>query len=311
MIDPSSFRPGIPGLVLGILATFIVSCDSGPSATDKRQLMTQGQEELARYEFARAQACFKQVRAIAPMGGDMRRQATLALAVAYHHWQPASSEHIAEAEVLYRELSDAGVGDEAIQAQLQLGRLAELRDYFGDHEDLPKARACYQQVMDRWPLRPEAGEACLRLAAAWAQSLKREDVLRGVAALEGWLDTHPNEPKASIMLQYLSELHWSFLGDARKAVESLLKADARGFDGENREWMFYWRLARLGEEELHDRDLAVRYYRRIVTDYAKCGAAWEAQQEMKRLGVEPPPIRLFDPATAVKTKEQQDVRTTP
>jgi tetratricopeptide (TPR) repeat protein len=285
---------------LGLVVILLVGCGDGSPSTDQRQLMTQGQEELARYEFTRAHACFSQVRAIAPAHDVMRREASLALAVACHHWQPASAERIAEAEALYRELSDAGVGDEAVQAQLQLGRLAELRDYFGDREDLPAARARYMQVMERWPQRPEAGEACLRLAAAWAQSLQREDVLRGVAVLEGWLDTHPDEAKASIMLQYLSELHWAFLGDARQAVDALRKADARGFDGENREWMFCWRLARLSEEELHDRDLAVRYYRRIVTDYPKCGAAWEAQQEMKRLGAEPPPIRLFDPASAVK-----------
>ena len=290
---------------------FISSCGVESTLVDKEQLLKEGLDELARYEFAPAYLRFSQVRASAPPEDPIRRQATLALAVVCHHWQPANADRIAEAGHLYRELSDAGEGDEAVQAQLQLGRLAELQDYFGDHEDLPAARACYQRVMERWPNRPEAGEACLRLAAAWAQSLKREDVLRGVAALENWLDTHPDEPKASIMLQYLSELHWTFLGDARKAVDSLLKADARGFDGENREWMFCWRLARLGEEELHDRDLAVRYYRRIVTDYAKCGAAWEAQQEMKRLGVEPPPIRLFVPASADKASVTSGLGVTP
>lgn len=288
--------------LLVVAAVAIASCGAGPaSLKTPDQLVEQGLDELGRFEFAEAYETFALVRAKAPVGSEIRRKATFAQAVACHQWQPASEEQIQEAESLYLQLAEAGEGDEAVQSLLRLGRLAELSDFFGDKEDLPKAREIYQQVMTRWPQRPEAGEACLRLAAAWAQTLDPADVRKGVEVIGAWLKTHPDEPKAAIMLQYLSELHWTFLKDAKSAVACLVEADRRGFDCDGREWQYCWRVARLAEEELKDRDLAIRYYRKIVIDYPKSGSAWESQQELKRLGVEPPPIRLFDPTAVART----------
>lgn len=289
--------------LLVVAAAAIAGCGVGAASINKtpEQLVEQGLDELGRYEFAEAYETFALVRATAPAGSEVRRKATFAQAVACHQWQPASEARIGEAESLYLQLADAGEGEEAVQSLLRLGRLAELSDYFGDKEDLAKAREVYQQVMARWPQRPEAGEACLRLAAAWAQTLDPADVRKGIAAIDAWLKAHPDEPKAAIMLQYLSELHWTFLKDARSSVACLVEADRRGFDCDGREWQYCWRIARLAEEQLKDRDLAIRYYRKIIIDYPKSGSAWESQQELKRLGVEPPPIRLFDP-TAVARK---------
>jgi tetratricopeptide (TPR) repeat protein len=278
-----------------VLALGLAGCGGGDAAVKTPdQLVAQGLDELGRYEFADAYASFAEAAARAPAGGALRRKAVFAQAVVCHQWQPASEARITEAAGLYRQLADAGEGEEAVQSLLRLGRLAELGDYFGDQEDLPKAREIYQQVMARWPQRAEAGEACLRLAAAWAQALDDESVRKGVAALDGWLQAHPDEPKAAIMLQYASELHWAFLHDAKSAVACLIEADRRGFDCDGREWQYCWRIARLAEEQLKDRELAIRYYRKIITTYPKSGSAWESQQELRRLGVEPPPIKLFD-----------------
>lgn len=304
MTNPSihpARRLVVPALLV-VAAVVIAGCGPGSaSAKTPDQLIEQGLDELARYEFAEAYETFAQVRAKAPAGSDARRKATFGQAVACHQWQPASEALIREAEGIYIQLADEGAGEEAVQALLRLGRLAELSDYFGDKEDLPKAREIYQQVMTRWPQHPEAGEAGLRLAAAWAQSLDPADVRKGIEVIETWLKAHPEEPKAAIMLQYLSELHWSFLKDAKSAVASLVEADRRGFDCDGREWQYCWRIARLAEEQLKDRDLAIRYYRKIIIDYPKSGSAWESQQELKRLGVEPPPIRLFDPTAVART----------
>lgn len=311
----SSIHPArclVAPVLLVVVAIGIAGCGAGAaSLKTPDQLVEQGLDELGRYEFAEAYETFALVRAKAPVGSEIRRKAIFAQAVACHQWQPASEEQIQEAESLYLQLVDAGEGEEAVQSLLRLGRLAELSDYFGDQEDLPKAREIYQRVMTRWPQRSEAGEACLRLAAAWAQTLDPADVGKGIEAITVWLKAHPDEPKAAIMLQYLSELHWTVLKDAKSAVACLVEADRRGFDCDGREWQYCWRIARLAEEELKDRDLAIRYYRKIVIDYPKSGSAWESQQELKRLGAEPPPIRLFDPTSVARTSARPDATAAP
>lgn len=299
---PHPVRRLVAPALLAAAALASAGCGGGAGAhATIDQQVERGLDELGRFEFEDAYETFARVRAQAPAGSELLRKATFAQAVACHQWQPSGEARIDEARRLYQQLADAGEGEEAVQSLLRLGRLAEMSDFFGDKEDLPKAREVYQQVMTRWPQRPEAGEACLRLAAAWAQTLEPADVRKGVAAIDAWLAAHPHEPKAAIMLQYLSELHWAFLRDAKSAVAALVEADRRGFDCDGREWQYCWRIARLAEEQLQDRELAIRYYRKIITDYPKSGSAWDSQQELKRLGVEPPPIKLFDPTAVARS----------
>ena len=52
---------------------------------------------------------------------------------------------------------------------------------------------------------------------------------------------------------------------------------------------YYWRMARLAEL-IEDRERAVRYYTRILTDVKRPGNGYAAQVRLRNLGVDPPPL---------------------
>jgi hypothetical protein len=60
-----------------------------------------------------------------------------------------------------------------------------------------------------------------------------------------------------------------------------------------RESIVWWRIARIAEEHLKDRDTAIAYYTKICVDAQTSGRAFEAQIALHRLGAPVPELTAF------------------
>jgi tetratricopeptide (TPR) repeat protein len=248
--------------------------------------------ELSHLNFEQAYRHFSRAARDAAPRSQAWQTAVFGQATCAQHMTPPSAARAREAAELYRQLLAEAPDRFAPRAVLNLGRMAELRDYPGDSADLPAARRFYQEVIDRWPDDPIASEATLRLAAAYIQTYKGEDVHRGIAILQVWLSNHPSDPLAAGMWGYLGDTYLEPLKDYRRSIDSYLQADRLGFVDRTRQGVVYWRIAVMSDRFTDDRARAIEYYTKIVTDAPDSGKAYEAQLALKRLGAPVPPMRI-------------------
>lgn len=276
------------GALLALLALPLAAAER-PVA----EVLAEASQGLSRFTFDWPRAGFREARGRAAAPGPEWQQATYGLAVCLHHHAPATPAAIAEAATLYRELvARAPDSPFTPRALVHCGRIAELGDFRDDVIDLATARACYRDVMRRWPEQPIAGEAALRLAASHATRAEPAEVAHGVAGLRAWLAAHPDDPLAAAMEQWIGDACLHVLGDLPAALAAYRAADRRGLVWRGREAIVWWRMAVIAER-LGDRAGAIAAYRRICTDAQTSGKAFEAQLALARLGEAPPPLTAF------------------
>lgn len=282
----------MPSRLLLALAFAVLASSCGEEASkDPQAAIATGATLCGSYNFDRAATHFAAARTIAQPGSEAWLQATFGLAVARQQEVPIELPRIAEAAALFKEVVDrGGASPLAARACLNLGRIAELRDTSADLPDLPEARRWYQKVIDSWPDAAIAGEASLRLGVTWIQSLERADVEAGIAILEARA-ARPEEPWAGALWKQAGDAWWICLGERKQAIRCLARCIEAGHPDPSRAALTVWRAARLADED-GDREAALRFYRRIIERHPNSGMAWDAQQRMRELGVEPPPIRL-------------------
>ena len=268
---------------------------------DVAETLAEGSRQIAQFNWERAHRLYADALESSEAGSVPWQEAAFGAATALQHKSPASAEAMAEAGRLFEQLVDPKLNSRfAARSLIGLGRLAELRDYYGDRIDLPGARAHYAAVIERFPNDEVAAEASLRLASAFVQSYKPDDVKAGIAVLERYLSGHPNGPLASAMWQYLGDTYFYPLADDRKALDAYVKADRLGWLDDSDIGRVWWRMAQLGER-IGDRSAAVEFYTKIVTDAAVSGKGYESQVALKRLGAPVPQIGLTAPAPARPT----------
>jgi tetratricopeptide (TPR) repeat protein len=250
--------------------------------------------ELAVYNFRGARKLFEQALA---ESGD-RAEALFGLAVCLQHVVPTTRENIAAATELYERVSArAPESHLAARALLNLGRIRELRDYFGDEPDLPGARERYAAVVARWPEEAIAHEATLRLAGTYLQTFDPAQVRTGIAVLKEWLGKHPRNPLAAAMWEYAGDAHYFPLREYREALACYRRADELGLLLRGKEGPVYWRMAVIADRHLNDRAVAIEYYTKIITKTPTSGKAYESQLALQRLGAPVPQIALFPDMT--------------
>ena len=287
--------PTLLGLFTTGLAMLLTSgCGEDPyAALSADQLLSQGLERTDRFDFEKAEPLYAAAASKSTPTEVVWRQATYARAVCLHQGTPTSKALLLQAGTLYEEVvAKAPTSIEAANACLQLGRLAELEDFFDDPIDLPKAREWYGRILAGWPDQPVAGEALLALAGTWFQTLDKVEAARGAKLIEDWLAAHPHDPLAVVMWQNLGDACVQILGDKPRAIAALLKAEALGFVNNGRTHIPLWTLARLAQDQ-GDRALAIRCFERMVIEFPTAGKGWEAAERLRSLGVEPPPLKRF------------------
>jgi tetratricopeptide (TPR) repeat protein len=251
-------------------------------------------EEMTYFDFRKARDLFDKVLRQTTVGSLEWQQAVFGKAVCSHQMAPASARLIDEAVSLYQLLIDTTPDSSYVaRAMMNLGRVYELNDYYKDVEDSAKAREYYAQVVARWPGLPIAGEATLRIAGMYVKTFELDEVRRGVALLEDWLASHPDDPLASAMWQYLAGTYFYPLEDYARFVECMLHADELGLLLIGRLGQDYWRTAYVADTYLTNRDVAVKFYTKVIVETPTGGKAYEAQLALKRLGAPVPEITIF------------------
>lgn len=259
------------------------------------KLIQTGLNEMGYFNFKQAYSCFSEVRQQTDKGNETWEQVTYLTAVCAQQVSPSTQALIEDADSLYRQLLEAAPASKyAPRATLNLGRIAELSDFYQDRIDLEAARGYYQEVVDKWPHLPIVHEAVFRIAATYIQTYEEESVRQGVHILENWLQDHPDNEFVSAMWQYLGDTYFMPLQEYRQSLDCYIKADTVGLIEKGREGPIYWRMATMADQKLGDREIAVRYYTKIITDAPTSGKAFEAQQALRLLGAPVPPIKVFE-----------------
>jgi tetratricopeptide (TPR) repeat protein len=262
---------------------------------------------LVSFEWDQAHEAFLEVAKKAPPKSDRWVEATFGAAVAISQGQPQDPDRVIEADKLYTLILEQTPQSKFVpRVMMNLGRLKELVDYKGDVVDLVGARAEYTKVTEKYPNDPIAGEATLRAAATLIQTYDAKDqyanVKQGIGLLEKWLASHPNEPLASAMWQYVADTYFFPLNDNKAALAAYAKVDALGWTDRGNEGPWLWRCAVLSEKEGQTAS-AIKYYTKIITTTPNSGKAYESSLALKRLGAPVPEINILKTRTTTRPAE--------
>jgi tetratricopeptide (TPR) repeat protein len=281
MAQPSRFSQAILSVIL------VLACAAHAADLDTAW------SELQNLHFTGAVDIFRTLRDTSETGSDAWAEATMGLALSLHQRQPDTQADKDAARALYTELTDA-LPDAAVSAValLMLGRLDDLIDYFEDTADPASARTRYARVIRDFPSLPLVHIAALYRAESQIQSMDPEQVRAALAELHAWLDAHPDNPMASHQWMLIGYTQMYPLDDPAAAAEALVRAEEAGLPPNTKLDVFYWRVANLAQQG-GKRNVAVRYYSRIVEEVRRTGFAYEARERIRELGADPPD--LIDP----------------
>jgi tetratricopeptide (TPR) repeat protein len=220
------------------------------------------------------------------------REATFCLATGYQHVQPPDQDTIGRAESLYQEIvRDSKDVRYVTRSMMNLGRIAELRDYPGDKMDLDGARAKYLEVVEKYPNEPIASEATLRAGATLVMAYDApsfEKAKQGIALLEKWLADHPKDPMASVMWEYTGNSYFQPLNDPKNAMRCWENCDRIGWIDPANQGPAFWRAAQVAERQLKEPKIAAKYYRKIILDTPTSGKAYQAALALQAMGEQVP-----------------------
>lgn len=227
------------------------------------------------------------------------QRVTFGLALSAQNRTPPSAELIGEAESLYKEiLTQAPESKFAPRSKLNLGRIAEVRDYGGDVVDLDTARQIYREVFEnpQWASMDIADEAALRYADTYVQHFEDIDSIReGLSFLESWIEARPEASTATVIWEYIGTTKLVLLKDYAGAVEGLVKADQLGLIEKSQAGEVFWNIAETSHRQLQDWDTAIRYYQKIILETPRSGKAFEAQLALREIAEQFPDRQIEVP----------------
>lgn len=142
----------------------------------------------------------------------------------------------------------------------------------------------YRRVLTEYPESDAAQEAVLHLAEALWQAHGKDGAVEAVQELTRWRAEHSNPKYAAQIELMLGRLYRYPLEDHRAAVTHLAAAFDLGLALLPQRTSTCWTVATLAEHELHDRDLAIRYYTRFLQEFPNHRTSFMAKQGLRRLG---------------------------
>jgi len=282
-------------LFLVLLILFI----SFPSYAENKSVLDVMNREIAYLNYNKSAKLAKQIRSKSKAGSDEWMQATLALAVSLHQNQPDVKSEKIRAAKLYQEIIDNSNGNPIqAKAMLLLARFASERDYINDKPDKAKARGLYDRIIKEFPESKLADAAALFKAQLDIYSTNKTEILKGINFTLNWIKKRPTNLFASLQYQLIARAYYRDLNDPLKSVEYDLEAEKIGLPPLTQMDYFYWNVANVAEIG-GQTNIAVKYYKKVITDVVSSGFAYESQIRLKELGITPP--ELVDPfAEAVK-----------
>lgn len=279
-----------------------IACAADKDADPNTKAFKQATEELVCFNFQVSYQRFDELLVTLTPDHPLYFKALLAKAICAQHITPPTQALNDEAISLFKQIAGECKDKQiAGRATMNLGRIAELRDYPGDPIDLEKARSYYQQVIDTYPNKELADEATLWKAGTYIQVVgDNASKLKGLDILIQWLAKRPNNRFASPMLTYMGSTYQLELNEPAKALDCYIKADKIGLPADSQISSFYWRMALLAEKLPNELDTCVLYYQKIIEITPTSGRAFEAQLALERLSkahpdkhIQVPQIKLY------------------
>ena len=132
--------------------------------------------------------------------------------------------------------------------------------------------------------------AALFLAQLDIHSTNKQQVVKGIDFTLDWLKKRPTNIFASLQCQLIAGTYYNDLDNPGKAVGYNLKAEKLGLPPLTQMDHFYWKVANLAELAGMT-NVAVKYYKKTITDVVSSGFAYESQIRLKELGVKPPELK--------------------
>lgn len=253
-----------------------------------------GWESIRYLDFKNSEKVFRKVYVSAKPGSPEWAEAGVGLALSLHQAQPDVKAEKLEAQRIYDEvIGKIGTKDRIYYLALYLRAcLADKIDYFDDKPDPGTAHKLYQEIISDCKDEMLRNLAFLALSQSEVFSMDDARAEAACTKLEEWLKQHPNNP--------LAASQWALLGDARlyplkdkaKAVAAYRQADAAGIPDQESKSKIYWKIANLSMDT-GDRVTSAEFCRKIIVSLKRSAFGYEAQQMLKKMGEEAPP--LFDP----------------
>ncbi len=257
--------------------------------------------EISYLNYKKAAKLAEQIRKKTKPGSDEWIESTFALAVSLHQSQPDIKSEKQRAGKLYDKLIEVSA-EKSIQVKAMLlrAKLADQIDYLNDEIDKAKARKLYNRIIKECPESRLKHVAALNKAQLDIFSSDEKDFQRGMKFMKSWLEKYPTNMLASLQWQLLGTAYYRNIDEPLKAMEVYLKAEAVGLPPLTQLDSYYWMVAGLASKG-GNTNIAIKYFKKIITDIKSSGFAFESQIRLKELGVDPP--ELIDPfAKAVEAK---------
>jgi tetratricopeptide (TPR) repeat protein len=235
-------------------------------------------------DFGLAIKAFEAALANAGRDGLVRQQALYGLASTWNLRRP--DEDLERAKQYYDEAIAANpTSDLAAWSLLAVARM-QAAPVAGEATDVKVQVKAYQDVIARFPFHPAGEEAFLFQQAARLSETGANETADVLAALDAFLDTHPQTPWRSTAYRLIAHC-CELLGLKERWVDAAKKEwDFRAIDprkaAQDLSWK-YWRIATLAEFETGDFALAREYYGKLLTEYPTEQRAFLAKQELKRM----------------------------
>ena len=276
-------------LFFSLLILFI----SSSSYAENQTALDVMNREVAYLNYNKSAKIADQVRSKSKVGSDEWLKSTLALAISLHQCQPDVKSEKKRAAKLYQEIIDNSK-NKPIQAKamLLLARFASERDYLHDKSDKAKSRELYGRIIKEWPGSKLSDAAALFKAQLDIYSTNKAEILEGINFTLDWIKKRPTNLFASLQYQLIARAYYRDLNDPLKSVEYDLEAEKIGLPPLTQMDYFYWNVANVAEIG-GQTNIAVKYYKKVITDVVSSGFAYESQIRLKELGITPP--ELVDP----------------
>ena len=204
---------------------------------------------------------------------------------------------------------------------LAKAKLAIADSYYkeGGTSNLALAISGYKDFIVFFPFLPEATYAQMQVAMAHFRQMEKPDrdrtqALDAEEEFQTFLEKYPNDPLAPQARQDLREVqevlaegdyrigyYYYVKGDKRAAATRLLTVTSR-YPLYSKSDSALWMMGDIFEKSEH-KEVAARYYTRIVKDYPLSSMVPDAKQKLKELGA---PIPQPDPAALAWMKEEEN-----
>jgi len=272
------------------LLIFLVTLPSYAKNETKLDVMN---HEVAYLNYNKSAKLAEQIRLKSKVGSEEWLRSTLALAISLHQRQPDVKSEKIRAAKLYQEVIDNSNGKPIkAKAMFFLARFASERDYLNDKPDNAKSREFYSRIIKEFPESKLSDASALFKAQLDIYSTNKPEILKGINFTFAWLKKRPTNVFASLQYQLIANAYYRNLNDTVKSIEYNLKAEKLGLPPLTQMDYFYWNIANMAEMAGMT-NVAVKYYKKVITDVVSSGFGYESQIRLKELGVNPP--ELVDP----------------